>query len=657
MIGGKKVILVVALASVALTATSLVGCAKKETFETIGNDVSANLSKITFVNYTTDVDLELTSQLYGEKLRMTYEGSIGTDRVIGTSEIHSFSDSNTLMFDDKYGEMVECYLIKEGDKYKQYASFDGVQYYWTGVERNSDDDSSGPLGVVPYIFGDSGVTEKNWSYINGKNNSDGYLLSSEVSGSYLKYAIDSANRTGLIDFNASLDEVVKAKVDLELDKDKMIKTMKIQFKDTGNLFPSILGGMDQDDIESKMEHFSVNISFDAINSATGVELPDAAKEAIETDNINQFSLQVTKSEKVDYETSNEVRVGNLETQLSSNWEEISSGAVAGSTSIGGKQTSIKKFNHSYSTSSITLTGGVALFDTTGANGLGLKAIVREDGKMYLDTKEYLNTKLASIKSNYDNAMVIDTDVPYIIGSKQDESGGRTYKIIVTDGYDEYTIDVVFDNSSLYEEYYDKSLDNMVNSFKILADTDKDENYTAVVEETQPEKPEVNESSESESSIVGSENNPYPFGSAAVIRIVDMATGNISNESISIKGILEDKIIVGQKIKEHNTKVGDNIPADGSIKLIQMAVSTDGYSYSEENKLNFKLNATLEHNGKSLGNETGGIPLGHKDMELTENTVENEFIMAFSVATINDYVMKITYTDPDLGDTEIFMSIK
>lgn len=671
-----------------LICASLVGCSKKETVESIRNEMIEQINNIKSVNYSTDIDLELTSLVYGEKMKMMYKGTVSTDRLIDTGELHSFSDYSTQAFDDKYSEQIESYVKLEGNNYKQYSTFDGQQYYWLGSNRNQDEDKYGPLKLADYILDESKTTDLDWEYINGKKD-DGYIVTSIVKGDYIRYVVDKTSMSGLIDFKNSLNEIVTANATLRLDKNKVIKSIELSFRDTGNLFPSIIGGMDKDSVESTMEHFSVKIYFDALNNITEIVLPENTADAVETDNITNFSVQVTSNEKVESETYNTVRVGNLKFEVPSNWEEIKSGVFTDTFSSGGHKTASKEYKHTYSTSVMKFTGGKSVFNWEGQSELGLvpdktvdiinpaeenleqkeEDLVAEVTDSTSETesvedielapvfeiepKKYLEAKLESVKGEYDSITLIEGDVSYIIGNKESDNI-KQYGVYLTDGRDEYEILVTFDHSNLYKDYYDESLTHLLNSFKLLVGTTEDENYKELKEE-EPDKPEVNTNTTVDN-IIGSQANPYKLGDTININIIDMSTGNIASEAIKVNGVLKDKIIVNQKIKEHENKTGDDLSEYTSIQLVQFSVATSGYSYTDDTHLNFSLNTEIVKDGKVYKSITDDSPLGMTEMILTENDRENEFTMAYDIDNISHSLIKITYADPDLGDTEIYITL-
>lgn len=671
-----------------LIGLSLAGCSKKETVQSIGAEALEKLNDIQSINYSTKIDLELSSLVYGEKMKMTYTGDISTDRVLGTGEIHSFSDYSTQAFADRYSEQIESYVKAEGADYNQYATFDGNQFYKVKLTRNQDEDKVGPLGLVAYIIDESNTTDLTWDYIEGKKD-NGYVITSIATGNYLKYIVDKTSMSGLIDFKNNLNDKVVAYTTLKLDKNKALKSIKLDFKDTGDVFPSILGGMDQDSVESTMTHFSVDISFNNFNSVSEITLPEGAVNAVETDNINNFSVQVTSNEKVESETYNTVRVGNLKFEVPSNWEELKSGIYKDMFSSGGHGTASKEYKHMYSTSVMKFTGGISLFDWEGKSSLGIvpdstvnntdatdttetaqesEAVetevaneTSESGEstedvapiFEIEAKKYLDAKLEAVKTDYDSITLIDGEVPYIIGNKEAD-GNKSYAIYLTDGRDEFEILVTFDDSNLYKDYYTESLNHLLGSLKLLIDTEEDENYVKV-EETAPEKPEISTENTLDN-ILGSQANPYKLNDVVSINIIDMSTGNIATENIKVSGVLKDKIIVGQKIKEHESKTKESLAEYTSIQLVQFSVSSSGYSYTEDNKLPFNLKADVLKDGKVVESITGTTPLGMTEMTLSENDKESDFIFAYDIDDISHSLVRITYADPDLGDTEVYIEL-
>lgn len=645
----------------------LVGCSKKETTDSIYTELSEKTSGISSINYDTNIQLELESNVYGEKMRMMYKGSISTDRLLGTSEIHSFSDYSTQAFEDKYSEQIETFIKSDGSTYTQYSTFDGKQYYKLGSKREQDDDKVGPLGLFKYIFDSANTTDLSWEYINGKKE-NGYIVSSIMTGDFLKYTIDKTSMKGLVDFKNTLNEKVSAKAVLNLDKDKNPKSLKLTFKDTGNTFPTILGGMDKDSVETEMKEFVIDISFNTINGISEIVLPEETANAVETDNLDNFSVQVTQNEKLESETYHKYKAGNLGYEIPSNWEKTTAGIIKDLYSSGGKPTVKKEYKHMYSTSTISLIGGRPVFNSDGTNEYGLTPDENNENEdsgenteetqvvFKIDPRVYLEAKLEALKSEYEGITLIDTNIPYIIGNKT-EDGYKVYGLYICDGADYFDITVHFDDSNLYKDYYDETLNHLIESLELLAGTEEDENYIKV-EETEPERPEITTDLNDGDNLMGTEKNPYKFGEPVTFNIIDMSTGNIATETLRIKGILDDKIIVNQKLKEHAVQTGKDLSEDADgIKLLQFVVSTSNYSYTDESKLSTEFNLSLAKDGKEVKNITNNIPLGMTEMVMTENDKEYDFIMAFKVESLDGQLIKLTYADPDLGDTSIYMEIE
>lgn len=672
----QLIAILVALATVT-SSLSLSGCAKKFDATTSAEAYSTYMNNMSSVKYTANITLNLTAEIYGERIKMYWKSADSIVRMLNTGELSCDRSVSASVSNKEYDEKISHYVVGG----KRYATYDnGNSYVMKDYVPNSAV-AKGPFRVIDAIMNDSNATygTEGCTYRNQPCN----YVSGTLTGPYLPYLMDEINMTGLMDFkNVSSENVTFAyllKVDKEDGHPYSLEGSLIagdNGKSMESLMTNIVASADENastNANVKIDTFNIFYDIEGVNVASTIELPENAADAKEVDNIESMSISATESNTMDEEDYKGVKVGDFMIEVPDSWQKadiLDSEYYEGADS-NGKTWDTAKLVHSHSESYIQVYNPVTLdklIEKLNAGGINTEGAVYEG----FDSEDAENPEVLQLydldkikeftvqyfsKLDYDSVR-IDGEPSYIMSSKGDKK--KEYDFIIFGGDRDYIeIKAVLDGAELYKEYYDEVINHLASSFSYnkteVVETGKTEEST---ESTEGETSETTEGNEVES-LVGTLRNPYKVNDNIEMRGIDLTSGNIINEYAVIKSINTDKLLVGQKLKESGLK------ENSKAALVNIVITTDKVKYTDESELDLVMSICLvDKDGKEIGQKLNdGKPL-NKDLKdgivFTSDNETKQVVFAFEKPDDfdeNTALLEIKYNDPDLGDRAVYTKLK
>lgn len=298
---------------VGMIATSLTGCGKKVTTESLLNDCKTNQEKVTSASEQINMDLSVNLSTSGVIMPISLSSSISVaQNDQKTAYVNGTFDFN--MFDEAQSIPIEAYVEKDENNLISYTYSNET---WSKETSEKNDDSIAELqkfiekcDFYGYMLNkkDSITLEEDTISFNDK---DCYVLNAEINTKdFSEYLINKMDEETIKDFEMTQEEIDEAKKSiedmtpmdfpvvcyiykdsslpayLELDLTNSLKKYESEINELINSISKTDDTNTEDEESSSFactfEKFKITIAFDKYNE-TKVEIPSDVKEnAVET---------------------------------------------------------------------------------------------------------------------------------------------------------------------------------------------------------------------------------------------------------------------------------------------------------------------------------------------------------------------------------------
>lgn len=647
--------------AILLSILALTACGGGNNKDAIASKYQEFINGASSVSYNVDTELSLKSTIYGEDFNMSWDSTDKMIRILSTGDFSAERKIKAKALENDYEESLTNYIVAG----ERYTTYDGSAFFKTSY----DADASLNKGIVSIM--DQIVVSDQTAVNSGTQEINGVKCLTEtgtLKGAYLPYLFDKVNMTGLIDFKTLTDKEITMEYMLYLnEKTKQPVSLCLRLSDVNGILTDVISGMKNESttINTDVSDFLVTYDFNEYNTVSAIELPEGANSAVEQANIDDMSISATGTDKLDVEKSRNVNVGGFSFKVSDQWEPKDAllEGYDGEASDGNKYKPTR-LGYSQSEAKIDI-----------MNPVNVSLLVDELTKSGVDTTSCVNTtegdeavtynldNVASLEVDYLNAQgyaadyLDDGKVKYIMGAKGDTK--KTYKIIAFGGDDFLDVTFTTDGSELYKDYYDKTLQSMIESldYKEVQKVEITIDETSQAAENTETEAETTEAAVEE--LRGTVKNPYESREQVEMKGIDLMSGNVVNEYVVVNSINTDEIIVGQKLKQ----AGLNITNKAGI--VNMTVTTDKVKYTDDSYVDLVMHVSLvDKDGKQVGSLLNdGSPINKEfadNIRFDGDNQSKKVTFAFEVTDDFDEdkdMLKITYNDPDLGDRSLYVKLK
>ena len=647
--------------AILLSILALTACGGGNNKDAIASKYQEFINGASSVSYNVDTELSLKSTIYGEDFNMSWDSTDKMIRILSTGDFSAERKIKAKALENDYEESLTNYIVAG----ERYTTYDGSAFFKTSY----DADASLNKGIVSIM--DQIVVSDQTAVNSGTQEINGVKCLTEtgtLKGAYLPYLFDKVNMTGLIDFKTLTDKEITMEYMLYLnEKTKQPVSLCLRLSDVNGILTDVISGMKNESttINTDVSDFLVTYDFNEYNTVSAIELPEGANSAVEQANIDDMSISATGTDKLDVEKSRNVNVGGFSFKVSDQWEPKDAllEGYDGEASDGNKYKPTR-LGYSQSEAKIDI-----------MNPVSISLLVDKLTKSGVDTTSCVNTtegdeavtynldNVASLEVDYLNAQgyaadyLDDGKVKYIMGAKGDTK--KTYKIIAFGGDDFLDITFTTDGSELYKDYYDKTLQSMIESL----DYKEVQKIEITIDETSQAAENTETEAETTEAAVeklrGTVKNPYESREQVEMKGIDLMSGNVVNEYVVVNSINTDEIIVGQKLKQ----AGLNITNKAGI--VNMTVTTDKVKYTDDSYVDLVMHVSLvDKDGKQVGSLLNdGSPINKEfadNIRFDGDNQSKKVTFAFEVTDDFDEdedMLKITYNDPDLGDRSLYVKLK